>query len=460
MAEDGEIRLWDLRDDTLAPQILPHPRATVVAFSRNGTLASGGADLEIRLWRPSVGSRLYTGPTDLTDHRSPILSLAFSEDGQRLYAGSSLPEGEVSLWDINTQTRLQRPLSAAVVQTRLSPTVLAATAHRSVTFWSPRTFAPLGHLQAHDSAIRDLALSADGRLLATIDANGVRLWDAQSRVLLAAFAADNPQSVLVAVDELLVATEDGILRLPFKRSVVLDRAEIVLNGDESLRPLAIDSALEALFIVYQTDDPSKVRVRLQTPSGVDAFEPQCDSLRCWGLFPLGGPGEYTLSAWHPRSARLSLSVSGRLAAAAPWLGVSAPQSLTYSEPFLASFSVLAPLPTTNLTALVSLLDPNGHPHRLPVNDDGIAPDPTPDDGLFSLAFADYQYGGVYALEILTSSSPTTVQTAAALSPIGPPSVAAPSLPFSTLRQTLLPRSPSQARRPRQYLRRLHRPDAR
>ena len=433
VADDGEVRLWDLSSDQLPPQILSHPQATALAFSRDGILAS--ASDEIRLWRRSLGSRLYTRIATLSDHRSAVLSLTFSRDGRRLYAGSALPEGEISLWDIETQTRIQRSTSSAVIQTRLSPTAVAAAGYRSVTFWQPRTLTPLGRLEAHDSAIRDLAFSSDGRLLATAGANGVRLWDADSRVLLDAFSINNPKAVLFAVDELLAATEDGLLRLPLKRSLLLDRVDAVLNGNEALRPLKIDPALDEIFVVYEgREDLSEVRLQLRTAGGAVDLVPSCDSLRCWGVLSLDGGGERTLSLWHPRAVLLSVSVSGRVSTAAPWLGVSAPRSLTYSEPFLATLSVLTPFPTTDLEVSVSLLEPNGNRRPLPAADDSVAPDSVADDGRYSLAFSDYQYSGLYALEILAASTATTAQTAVALSTIGTPTLSPPQTPFQRYRR--------------------------
>jgi WD40 repeat protein len=55
-------------------------------------LASGSADMTVRLWRVSDGTLLKV----LYGHTYPVLSVAFSPEGTLLASGSS--DGTIRLW--------------------------------------------------------------------------------------------------------------------------------------------------------------------------------------------------------------------------------------------------------------------------------------------------------------------------------------------------------------------------
>lgn len=101
-------------------------------FPRWRSLATACEDGLVRLWNLSTGKETLT----LKGHHSAPVRLAFFPDGRRLVTGGS--DNTVKLWNIETR---QEMLSVR-----------------------------------HNAQIRDLAVSADGRKLASATTNQVKLW--------------------------------------------------------------------------------------------------------------------------------------------------------------------------------------------------------------------------------------------------------------------------------------------
>jgi len=95
--EDGNIRVWNI-ESNLQPifsQSAHSQPVTVVAFSSNNTIASGGGDGLIVLW-DSIGTR--TGV--LPESSGPVTALQFNLTGDRLLSGYE--NGKAVYWNLET----------------------------------------------------------------------------------------------------------------------------------------------------------------------------------------------------------------------------------------------------------------------------------------------------------------------------------------------------------------------
>ena len=181
------VPIWDVVERRLVSQLVGHTGdALCVAFSTDGTLATGGTHKSIRLWNVTTGQQIAEfGVAELDRHEGSVNSVAFSPDGFKLASGSS--DNTVKVWDVATGA-LQATLRGhanAVTRVAFSPdgaTLASASADGAVKLWntqqpkeSPTT------LRGHAGHVLDLAFSPNGKVLASAGGGSadeeVRLWD-------------------------------------------------------------------------------------------------------------------------------------------------------------------------------------------------------------------------------------------------------------------------------------------
>jgi len=243
-----------------------------LAVLRDGRLASGDANGEVRLWDVASGHAMAV--FNVHDN-NPVTSLAALLDGHRLAMGvdacNAPPfSGRVELWDVGNTPPACRasvdcgrevPALAALADGRLAAgcgdgkvrvvdvdagTVvavlegpagcvaalallpygpLACGPHgRAVRVWDVDARTCVATLAGHTGEVVSLAVLGDGRLASGAGDNTARLWDARTHVCTGVLAGHTGTvRALVALPDgrLVTGSDDGSIRLWDTRAAVL-----------------------------------------------------------------------------------------------------------------------------------------------------------------------------------------------------------------------------------------------
>jgi WD40 repeat protein len=220
----GAVGSWNLTSQariTTRPLASP-AQGSAVAFSPDGgTVATGGADGNIRLWDTATGKEVGA---PMSSDVSPVDAVAFSPGGTLMAAAST--DGNVQLWDTATGQVAGPaliPNGAAVDTLAFSPDgKLLATGGRDGTarVWDVTSGSQAGATMATGDTVSGLAFGSGGTTLATAESDGAtELWNVATQTQTGA-ALTMPGSAAVsalafspAADALATGNGDGSIQL-------------------------------------------------------------------------------------------------------------------------------------------------------------------------------------------------------------------------------------------------------
>jgi len=180
---DHLIKLWDAATGRHVATLSGHDDVIhCLAASPDGArFATGSWDKTAKVW-DADGRLLHT----LSGHPGIVIRVAFSADGRRL---ASVSDQAVKLWDVNTgrEVRMFEEKGIQLFGLALSPDGrLLATGEGGnlIKLWDINTGAVVRVLRGHRAHPKHLAFSPDGRLLAAGDGDTlqggpgvVKIWD-------------------------------------------------------------------------------------------------------------------------------------------------------------------------------------------------------------------------------------------------------------------------------------------
>ena len=253
--EDGRVREWDLASsrqvEVTAAGHLDHVEDA--AASGDGTvLVTLGRDQDVRIWDLSA-RRPVTTTVAVLD--TPQWGLAASPGGRRVAVGGG--DGMVTVFDLATAARVARLAGASGRVFALAfvdaNRVVAGDEDGSLLVWNLSSVGdPLTRRSAHAAPITSVAVSRDGRTIASADGRGiVRVWSAEDLDPVAA-TEPHPGGVndltFTPSGEIVAAGNDGTVAF-WTTDASAARDDLVVDPDgDSVRSTAVSPDGKVLVV--------------------------------------------------------------------------------------------------------------------------------------------------------------------------------------------------------------------
>ena len=175
---DGTVKLWDVATHQDIGTLHHGGWVRSVAFSSDGTLASGSEDGTVKLWDVATHQDIGT-----LHHGGWVRSVAFSSDGSTLASGSE--DGTVTLRNVETHQDIGTlPHGVGVISVAFSSdgsTLASGSWDGTVKLWDVVTHQDIGTLP-HGAGVSSVVFSSDGSTLASGSWDGtVKLWNVETK---------------------------------------------------------------------------------------------------------------------------------------------------------------------------------------------------------------------------------------------------------------------------------------
>ena len=180
---DNTVRFWKLQTDPLQPQVLPAQRAIIlsVVLSPDGSTAFIAThDSWVSRWEIGTLKRKVT-----YSQAALVRRMVLSDDGQTLVTSGS--DNLVRIWETETgherQTLRAHPGIPSAVALAADSMSLATVSAEGAVRVRPTLSADVKNRLLHQGIVIDVAVSPDGKTLATTDPNHhlVKLWEMPSQ---------------------------------------------------------------------------------------------------------------------------------------------------------------------------------------------------------------------------------------------------------------------------------------
>jgi WD40 repeat protein len=179
----GTARVWDVKTGKNIMTIRTgHTWVSAVTYSPDlSKLATGGdEDDAVKIWDANTGELLNT-----LKHINAVRSLAWTSDGKKLISGSFGPIRifDTATWQLIAILEGHADFVNGISLSSNNRLLASASSDYTARLWNLDTNLPVGLPLRHEDYLYSVALSPDGKVLATACRNIVYTWDVHHDIL-------------------------------------------------------------------------------------------------------------------------------------------------------------------------------------------------------------------------------------------------------------------------------------